>query len=128
SVLVNSVSCHCSTDSVWSSCWLSFLSSRFFFFNDAATTEIYTLSLHDALPISQNSGRRRSGWRLCSGPVGAPSPGPERRLGRTTDRKSTRLNSSHVKISYAVFCLKKKNKAHTVDYRICTNHEFHAIR
>src|SRR3989442_9070022 len=73
----------------------------FFFFNDTATTEIYTLSLHDALPISTESGLcDRSGsaqWQ--PGDVGA-LPG--------RDRKSTRLNSSHVRISYAVFCLKKK--------------------
>src|SRR5258708_39581482 len=79
----------------------------FFFFNDTATTEIYTLSLHDALPISRReqnpdnpcgqalrSGRRR-GIRIEE---------PAR------DRKSTRLNSSHQIISYAVFCLKKKKK------------------
>src|SRR5579871_6959471 len=69
----------------------------FFFFNDTATTEIYTLSLHDALPISCGQGRhsRRD----------LQFPGPRRE-----DRKSTRLNSSHVEISYAVFCLKKKKK------------------
>src|SRR6266498_5324859 len=72
--------------------------SSFFFFNDTATTEIYTLSLHDALPIC----RRRAHPR-CSSTVK-----PECR--RSTDRKSTRLNSSHVRISYAVFCLKKKKK------------------
>src|SRR6266513_5361565 len=71
----------------------------FFFFNDTATTEIYTLSLHDALPI----GPRRRIARAC--PAG---PGPSCR--RAQDRKSTRLNSSHVSISYAVFRLKKKNK------------------
>src|SRR5690606_41952611 len=90
----------------------------FFFFNDTATTDIYTLSLHDALPISAQleffqihfllpyawidlplSSKR---WmRAGSGISDTLSPG---------DRKSTRLNSSHVKISYAVFCLKKKKK------------------
>src|SRR5256885_8802636 len=70
----------------------------FFFFNDTATTEIYTLSLHDALPISTT-------WAACAswGPWASrsiPPPG--------TDRKSTRLNSIHLVISYAVFCLKKK--------------------
>src|SRR5216684_7737904 len=70
----------------------------FFFFNDTATTEIYTLSLHDALPISNaEGGNRRPSSRSWSG-----TP-PE-------DRKSTRLNSSHGYISYAVFCLKKKKK------------------
>src|SRR5258705_10190701 len=70
----------------------------FFFFNDTATTEIYTLSLHDALPIStlpRRSSRCRRRLRM-RGQV------PRR------DRKSTRLNSSHLGISYAVFCLKKK--------------------
>src|SRR2546430_3598813 len=76
----------------------------FFFFNDTATTEIYTLSLHDALPIFPRpppgvpvriEGRHK-------GPdAGHPSP-------PRADRKSTRLNSSHSQISYAVFCLKKK--------------------
>src|ERR1035437_10639526 len=69
----------------------------FFFFNDTATTEIYTLSLHDALPISV---------RACAPPAGGgPGPGSG---GLGGDRKSTRLNSSHANISYAVFCLKKK--------------------
>src|SRR3712207_7661719 len=69
----------------------------FFFFNDTATTEIYTLSLHDALPISGRGGERRPRW---------PARGDARC--RPSDRKSTRLNSSHANISYAVFCLKKK--------------------
>src|SRR5215204_7037839 len=68
----------------------------FFFFNDTATTEIYTLSLHDALPI------------LPRRPQDA-GPGHGRFCGGRQDRKSTRLNSSHTVISYAVFCLKKKN-------------------
>src|SRR5437660_2230302 len=70
-----------------------------FFFNDTATTEIYTLSLHDALPIYADgyTGRARMITDEDHGTV----------LG--VDRKSTRLNSSHVAISYAVFCLKKKN-------------------
>src|SRR5258708_12624316 len=73
----------------------------FFFFNDTATTEIYTLSLHDALPISYS----------CDG-----NPSPQQHSpslvarGVQIDRKSTRLNSSHQIISYAVFCLKKKKK------------------
>src|SRR2546430_7283817 len=76
--------------------------SVFFFFNDTATTEIYTLSLHDALPIwaSRGPGRRSSPATSTSCPGGAK--------GRS-DRKSTRLNSSHSQISYAVFCLKKKS-------------------
>src|SRR6267378_5994001 len=76
----------------------------FFFFNDTATTEIYTLSLHDALPIGcRPPGRNSRG--LCARPVSGPG---SYRPSLTPDRKSTRLNSSHVEISYAVFCLKKK--------------------
>src|SRR3989442_7517488 len=92
-----------------------------FFFNDTATTEIYTLSLHDALPISAVRApvqrfardeeevavyrdialRARAHECLVELCLGIPQP----------DRKSTRLNSSHVRISYAVFCLKKKKDA-----------------
>src|SRR5207302_7929403 len=71
----------------------------FFFFNNPATTEIYTLSLHDALPISPPMNKP-----FASAATGMSAVSP----GATADRKSTRLNSSHVKISYAVFCLKKK--------------------
>src|SRR2546422_6886869 len=103
------------------------LFTTFFFFNDTATTEIYTLSLHDALPISTRSTRSsrqsvppatakatpftlpapRGRPRHCDRPIAWPTSLP--------DRKSTRLNSSHGYISYAVFCLKKKkqeNKTH----------------
>src|SRR5256885_3686718 len=89
----------------------------FFFFNDTATTEIYTLSLHDALPISQRP-RVRTMLRIHQS---AKAYAPEqlailqqafdsgrRKSTRRGDRKSTRLNSSHLVISYAVFCLKKK--------------------
>src|SRR5438445_12721279 len=75
-----------------------------FFFNDTATTEIYTLSLHDALPIFNGLYKaeiihRRGPWSVIRG----------RRVRHARiDRKSTRLNSSHANISYAVFCLKKK--------------------
>src|SRR3712207_7051097 len=94
----------------------------FFFFNDTATTEIYTLSLHDALPISGGSGGEALGLRLDRkggvaverlGFVGLGamgSPMAMRLADAGLDRKSTRLNSSHANISYAVFCLKKKNK------------------
>src|SRR5438067_13769681 len=75
----------------------------FFFFNDTATTEIYTLSLHDALPISDSRDRRSHHRR----PAAAAR---DLRALHQRDRKSTRLNSSHVSISYAVFCLKKKKK------------------
>src|SRR5258705_8294246 len=82
----------------------------FFFFNDTATTEIYTLSLHDALPISDINL-----FRYCQGECAHPEGQRIVRQvrvgfrGWNRDRKSTRLNSSHLGISYAVFCLKKKN-------------------
>src|SRR6266540_6880794 len=104
----------------------------FFFFNDTATTEIYTLSLHDALPIPPAPAPRRVYDSLARGHdwrVGVPlkvgrsprrarpmidrsdarrSPGgPHLHPWSSRDRKSTRLNSSHITISYAVFCLKK---------------------
>src|SRR5690606_41238239 len=100
------------------------LLSLLLFFNDTATTEIYTLSLHDALPICRRARRRR--------PSRLPPPRRPRRTPpsrgeaaswspRTTpDRKSTRLNSSHVKISYAVFCLKKKKKKNHTKHTIKT--------
>src|SRR5690349_25041372 len=85
----------------------------FFFFNAPATTEIYTLSLHDALPICTTA--RPPVNRLVDG--SNPSRGATlqsaravRSFSKLLDRKSTRLNSSHVEISYAVFCLKKKKK------------------
>src|SRR2546430_11572694 len=80
-----------------------------FFFNDTATTEIYTLSLHDALPILQAARGDRDLRRVplhAHGEDPAPRPDPAGPL--AADRKSTRLNSSHSQISYAVFCLKKK--------------------
>src|SRR3712207_7096936 len=86
-----------------------------FFFNDTATTEIYTLSLHDALPICDPPGHQPDlllvigehdvvDARLVLHRPGLASSG-------SRDRKSTRLNSSHANISYAVFCLKKKNNS-----------------
>src|SRR3712207_8859587 len=86
-------------------CCLS-VSLLFFFFNDTATTEIYTLSLHDALPIYphivtiHDFGKAGPFYYLLMELV----------EGVNLDRKSTRLNSSHANISYAVFCLKKKKK------------------
>src|SRR3712207_9484662 len=98
---------------------ISVLYFFFFFFNDTATTEIYTLSLHDALPISARArrrGPRASTDRTSQQVAFHPAEGDLhvellRHLAeaRAQDRKSTRLNSSHANISYAVFCLKKKN-------------------
>src|SRR5256885_7242672 len=87
-----------------------------FFFNDTATTEIYTLSLHDALPISSVPSQskmtarteRRRGRRRSTRPTKALATRAVPGVDRPRDRKSTRLNSSHLVISYAVFCLKKK--------------------
>src|SRR3712207_6986903 len=99
------------------------LSSFLFFFNDTATTEIYTLSLHDALPISDErlDAGDGAGGEVDLGLVleqeaaafdRIPKSGQQLEaaevVGVAVDRKSTRLNSSHANISYAVFCLKKK--------------------
>src|SRR5256885_4106176 len=92
----------------------------FFFFNDTATTEIYTLSLHDALPIYLvllhgrhqivDGGRGDREIGAEGGGARIPGGGEQRQVVGERDRKSTRLNSSHLVISYAVFCLKKKKK------------------
>src|SRR2546422_2117123 len=105
------------------------LRSFFFFFNDTATTEIYTLSLHDALPISAGGNPVTLASGNCSKmrppllfttttTTGTPvRPASARPVRSCRDRKSTRLNSSHGYISYAVFCLKKKkqSQAHHLD-------------
>src|SRR3989454_3109027 len=83
----------------------------FFFFNDTATTEIYTLSLHDALPISSRRPRSPSPSGLLAFTLTRSTSSPS--VSASRDRKSTRLNSSHLVISYAVFCLKKKKKRNT---------------
>src|SRR5690349_23973916 len=92
------------------------ISLPFFFFHDTATTELSTLSLHDALPIWRRAdlGRQRRhvgplerGGRHARAARARPVHAVHRRAHQ--DRKSTRLNSSHVEISYAVFCLKKKS-------------------
>src|SRR5579871_6963578 len=88
----------CLLASVSASCQLCF------FFNDTATTEIYTLSLHDALPIL---------WRMDISTVTGQPKTRDSRPSATRDRKSTRLNSSRVERSYAVFCLKKKKEGST---------------
>src|SRR2546429_3468688 len=104
---------------------------HFFFFNDTATTEIYTLSLHDALPIFSSNVKRNSrteeavSMAVCASSNASQSAQRSKARCRKrkgvsagnqatdwqVDRKSTRLNSSHGYISYAVFCLKKKNKS-----------------
>src|SRR5258707_14882036 len=98
---------------------LSTASFSFFFFNDTATTEIYTLSLHDALPISQGDGALPARGHAQAGELRGARACAQMLLGlcqllarylQERDRKSTRLNSSHANISYAVFCLKKKKK------------------
>src|SRR3712207_7724962 len=92
------------------------------FFNNTATTEIYTLSLHDALPISGQDVRRRVARLERSNErpptTGRPTPPAPRSTAPDPrrDRKSTRLNSSHANISYAVFCLKKKKKSTCTSY------------
>src|SRR5438105_10246149 len=94
----------------------------FFFFNDSATTEIYTLSLHDALPISSPETEFAAGPSLCDSRASTSiHQKPSLDSAQSTksffhrDRKSTRLNSSHEWISYAVFCLKKKKKTKNAD-------------
>src|SRR2546430_8408095 len=89
--------------------------NTFFFFNDTATTEIYTLSLHDALPISIIASSSIPFDLFYKDSEVKKSFMPnlmrsEPRIIDSTDRKSTRLNSSHSQISYAVFCLKKKKR------------------
>src|SRR5437870_13368519 len=96
--------------------WCDVLLLVLFFFTDPATTEIYTLSLHDALPIwtrtwrrfpnCDRRSRRTAPLRRVTPPESTTAP-PQLSIPEA-DRKSTRLNSSHVAISYAVFCLKKK--------------------
>src|SRR5690606_41908210 len=90
------------------------LSIHLLFLNDTPTTEIYTLSLHDALPIC-SSGSGACSRRASTSCTAEPTRSWRKWISssvqrRGLDRKSTRLNSSHVKISYAVFCLKKKRK------------------
>src|SRR2546430_13125415 len=101
----------------------------FFFFNDTATTEIYTLSLHDALPILNGADGYFGLFHPRMNDCAELRHFYKSRFGNTVrrnvsanrDRKSTRLNSSHSQISYAVFCLKKKKKNN-----ITYTHETHA--
>src|SRR3712207_7886995 len=103
------------------------------FFNDTATTEIYTLSLHDALPIwaageeAANAGWGGGEWAVAEADESDASfleLGPEIaivnnvEMDHHSDRKSTRLNSSHANISYAVFCLKKKKNSHYTSLKV----------
>src|SRR5690606_41532660 len=102
----------------------SLLLCRYLLLHHPATPQIYTLSLHDALPISRaaasssrapwgRGGRRTTPAGSCR--ARRCRPPCDRTSSTRSDRKSTRLNSSHVKISYAVFCLKKKKKTETRD-------------
>src|SRR5437667_2276515 len=97
------------------------------FLNATSTTEIYTLSLHDALPIYAYGAECFDGGCRCA--FGSPGLRSSRhvpkiaiRANQTRDRKSTRLNSSHITSSYAVFCLKKKNQRCTPRLRATHNH------
>src|SRR3712207_7722456 len=95
----------------------------YFFFNDTATTEIYTLSLHDALPILSMTVAARSfssRSAICFSSIACSFLASS-----YSDRKSTRLNSSHANISYAVFCLKKNKKLKSLqnlDYYTSQHH------
>src|SRR5256886_9465812 len=93
---------HLDDDLIAISCYL------FFFFNETATTEIYTLSLHDALPIFHANIQKDGTFSVVPRIRGGVTSAKELRRIADVDRKSTRLNSSHSQISYAVFCLKKK--------------------
>src|SRR2546430_13735271 len=93
----------------WTSRWSMRSIVMLFFFNDTATTEIYTLSLHDALPISHRRVSHGLARRLQRRVAGDGARRFQALRLASRDRKSTRLNSSHSQISYAVFCLKKKN-------------------
>src|SRR5690349_25119560 len=104
---------------------LLFFIFSFFFFNDTATTEIYTLSLHDALPICQADYSKDPKFteavakKIYYGSVYFRRES-EPYMTLSLDRKSTRLNSSHVEISYAVFCLKKKKKEiNNLNMKLC---------
>src|SRR2546429_1059497 len=89
-----------------------------FFFNDTATTEIYTLSLHDALPIciALDLGRARAGLAALAERLPGAMSAEQLAHGRS---EGTRLNSSHGYISYAVFCLKKKRRSTALSWS-CT--------
>src|SRR3712207_8984443 len=113
--------------------YLQFSQLSLFFFNYTASTEIYTLSLPDALPIFHHAGPRRAGLHggalrrdgagggraaVREGPRALPRRRARGRADADRDRKSTRLNSSHANISYADFCLKKKRESHyNKDYK-----------
>src|SRR5437899_3518657 len=91
-----------------------------FFFDDAAATEIYTLSLHDALPICLDEQAHRHKLRILASSASLPLDDArgETSEREALDRKSTRLNSSHLGISYAVFCLKKKKPSDPHDLKL----------
>src|SRR3712207_6882436 len=107
----------------------------FFFFNDTATTEIYTLSLHDALPIfiASNGDNNPSNVRkIILGVIQSSLTivllfaGGLQMVQNASDRKSTRLNSSHANISYAVFCLKKQTTLTSDNYLLSSNISTHS--
>src|SRR5690554_7131151 len=108
------------------------LTNLFFFFNDTAPTEIYTLSLHDALPICRDFAlrplhrTRLRARRVQDRQDVAAAHDDDLRL--ELDRKSTRLNSSHVRISYAVFCLKKKKRLNASAASLNFNNYPHSFR
>src|SRR2546422_4829295 len=111
-------------------CALHLWTFFFFFFNDTATTEIYTLSLHDALPIYRGDrriAREQMHDRVREDHEDQPRNAEEHHVvegcAPDRDRKSTRLNSSHGYISYAVFCLKKKKKKEDTHYAPLYTHQ-----
>src|SRR5687768_18201509 len=108
-----------------SECRYSALCVLVFFFNDTATTDIYTLSLHDALPILGETYKELAAPLQKMLDLRQKRPAPFREPTIVTDRKSTRLNSSHGYISYAVFCLKKKIESHTEQLRSIRNVRFY---
>src|SRR3712207_8832774 len=114
-----------------SRCWCVFCACFFFFFNDTATTEIYTLSLHDALPIYPAPRADPAGRAAAAHdhPGGRGDRARHRvdQLPQRSDRKSTRLNSSHANISYAVFCLKKKKRTFSQGSEFAPSHTSHMV-
>src|SRR5258708_28774012 len=103
------------------------MTSLFFFFNDTATTEIYTLSLHDALPISDLPNVPSVTAAVFATRAAQQQADSYKLALLPRDRKSTRLNSSHQIISYAVFCLKKKKIEHGINSIVRVTHTSFSI-